>query len=100
MSLNRKTPRTEKIKKNKSIKAPTFTREGKLKINVSISFYKPFILFTSFKSLVTLNTRTTLANYGPTLKKDKDCPPIKSMVISTMEEQTTKKSNLFHPSYK
>jgi len=97
ISLKRNTPNTEKMKKNRNISAPTFASEGKLKSKVSINFCKPLILRTNFSSLVTLKTLITRINCGPILKNERDYPPNESMEMSTREEQTTKKSNLFHP---
>ena len=95
ISLKRKFPKIEKIKKNNNSKAATLNKNGREYIEVLIKFCKPSNFFINLNSLETLKTLKTFAICGPTAKKVKKEFPKISNTISKIDEQTTNISNLF-----
>lgn len=67
---------------------------------VQIKACRPLYLLIRRNSLVTLNTRNTLASQGPTLIMDRVAASNIPIIMSMKEDITTKKSKRFQPDLK
>ena len=75
--------------------ALTFANVGNENYIVWINALRPLSLFNSLKSLETQRTHIILASWGPTHKNESCELDVNEKIISTHEEITTTKSNLF-----
>lgn len=78
-------------------KANTLISEGTENIIVSTIAARPLALVISFRSLVILKILTIFTIYGTNENYDKFKLAFENTAISNTEDDTMKKSNLFHP---
>jgi hypothetical protein len=88
---------TEKMERKIISKANTLTSEGTENIIVSTIAAKPLAFVINFRSLVILKILTIFTIYGTKENYDKFKLGFENTAMSNTEDDTMKKSNLFHP---